>query len=265
MYSRLMKVNFNTKAGTYDRHSFIQKVMAKDMVKILSEGDLKVSRIFETGCGTGSYTELLIQEFPACKIIINDISENMLVKCRGKIKSIKTSDAKYIKGDFEKIDMNGPFDLITGNAVFQWFRNPEKNFSKIRENLGRSGNLGFSIFINGTFKELKEAFKKAYYELGRDYSDSTLKFNSRNKIIKSLESAGFKNIKVLNKKYTMYYKSPVEFLDSLKNIGASHFKTERNVEYKIMKRMLNNYTYVMRKGEKVFPVTYNVLFCVAGV
>lgn len=72
-------------------------------------------RVLDVGCGPGNSTELLAARYPQAEIVGLDSSPEMIAAARKRLPS----------ADFRVADIHGftpalPFDVIFGNAVFQW-------------------------------------------------------------------------------------------------------------------------------------------------
>lgn len=146
---RIIK-SFSKYAKSYDRHAQLQKIMAERLASMLPEHFPKC--ITELGCGTGLFTRHLMAQ-PVEQLILNDISPGMMSQLKENMTLPK--DTKLIIGNAEKVDFL-PTDLITANAVFQWFDEPEISLNHLVKHLNSNGNLIFSTFGPGTLKEFRE-------------------------------------------------------------------------------------------------------------
>ena len=55
--------NFARRAGSYDRHAGVQRLMALGLLARVQEALPQARRVLEIGCGTGYLTSLLRQDF----------------------------------------------------------------------------------------------------------------------------------------------------------------------------------------------------------
>ena len=105
-------------------------------------GESKPKKILEVGCGTGSYTKILVEK--GYKVTAVDVSGDML-----KIASEKC-DCKFIKGDIRDITLNEKFDTcIAMFAVMGYItENAEiiKALNNIRKHLKPNGIFVFDVW-----------------------------------------------------------------------------------------------------------------------
>ncbi|MBM6821644.1 malonyl-[acyl-carrier protein] O-methyltransferase BioC, partial [Fusobacterium mortiferum] len=67
-------MNFDKRFNTYDENAHIQKHVAKNLVKFLSEmGVEKRKKALEIGCGTGIFSKKFIESFLPSQLFLNDI------------------------------------------------------------------------------------------------------------------------------------------------------------------------------------------------
>jgi len=72
-------------------------------------------RVLDVGCGPGNSTELLAARYPQAEIIGIDSSPEMIAAARKRLPS-----AEFRVADIQNYVPAMPFDVIFGNAVFQW-------------------------------------------------------------------------------------------------------------------------------------------------
>ena len=113
-----------------------------DFIEEIFENTHKPKRILEVGCGTGSYTKILLER--GYEVTAVDISEDML-----KIASEKCA-CKFIKGDIMSVSINDKFDAcIAMFAVMGYItRNSEitKTLNNIRRHLKPNGIFVFDVW-----------------------------------------------------------------------------------------------------------------------
>ena len=75
----------------------------------------RVRRVLDVGCGPGNSTELLAGRYPQAEIVGIDSSPEMIAAARKRLPS-----ADFAVADIGDYAPAMPFDVIFGNAVFQW-------------------------------------------------------------------------------------------------------------------------------------------------
>jgi malonyl-CoA O-methyltransferase len=76
---------FSRAAQTYDAHASSQSAVARMLIERMR--DAAATRILDVGCGTGTFTGMLYERFPAAAIHAIDISERMIEKAQKKYKN----------------------------------------------------------------------------------------------------------------------------------------------------------------------------------
>lgn len=72
-------------------------------------------RVLDVGCGPGNSTELLVARYPQAEVVGIDSSPEMIAAARKRLPS-----ADFRVADIHDYAPAVPFDVIFGNAVFQW-------------------------------------------------------------------------------------------------------------------------------------------------
>jgi trans-aconitate 2-methyltransferase len=72
-------------------------------------------RVLDVGCGPGNSTELLAARFPQAEVVGVDSSPEMIAAARKRLPS-----ADFLVADIHDYAPLTPFDVIFGNAIFQW-------------------------------------------------------------------------------------------------------------------------------------------------
>lgn len=142
--------SFSKYAKSYDRHAQLQKSMAERLASMLPEP--LPGCVTELGCGTGVFTRHLLAQ-PVERLVLNDISSPMMDHLKEGM--TLPENTTLIIGNAERAEFH-PTDLIVGNAVFQWFADPQKTLDHLLKFMNPGGSLVFSTFGPGTLKEFRQ-------------------------------------------------------------------------------------------------------------
>ncbi len=153
---------FNKAAKTYDEVAVLQRRVGKSLLERLSGIRCKPQTILDLGCGTGYFTDLLEQLYPAAKIIGLDKSIGMLTEAQVKEKNRLTrlKNAYWIGGCAENLPFSDhSFDLVYSNLMLHWSNDFNKSLNEIRRLLKPGGLLLFSMVGPDTLQELRYCWK----------------------------------------------------------------------------------------------------------
>lgn len=200
--------NFERKSQSYDESAEVQKELASRLIDILKKGNQRYNDILELGSGTGILTKLLLSEFNPKRFTMMDL-----------IQKSPISKGEFIKGDIEieikKLKIQD-YDLIISGSTFQWLHSPTRLLKELKKKLKPGGLLGFSTYLEGTFKELipfteasllyltpkqweliaeRAGFKSVFIEV----KDSTLSFPSVKDMFKHISATGVNSLNIEKK------------------------------------------------------------------
>ncbi len=147
--SRIIE-SFSKYVNSYERNAQLQKSMAERLASLLPEP--LPPKILEVGCGTGIFTRHILAK-GAQEIVLNDIAPAMVEYLKNHLEFF--GKVSFQIGNAEFLNFS-EFDLIGGNAVFQWFQNPKTTLKKLGQGLNKNGTLIFSTFGPRTLKEFRE-------------------------------------------------------------------------------------------------------------
>ena len=177
----------------------------------------RVSKILEPGCGTGLYTRMLLDAFRDASVFGVDVSQAMV---RVAKRGIGDPRARFAVADAEEI-ATGSYDLVTSNAVFQWFLSLPRTLARMASLLPGGGLLTFSFFGPETYAELDAAMRASALRRGtRDGSRvAAASFHSREEISAAL-SAAFPRWDVAERRYLQEFPTLADLLRSIRYTGT---------------------------------------------
>jgi malonyl-CoA O-methyltransferase len=223
---------FSAGAARYEAHAHAQRLSAVDLLAYTEEslgpapnrGRARPMSILEPGCGTGLYTRMLLDAFRGASVFGVDISEAMV---RVAKRGIDDPRARFAVADAEEI-ATGSYDLVTSNAVFQWFLSLPGTLARMASLLPGGGLLTFSFFGPETYAELDDALRTAADGHGRPGAAAgrdapgivaATAFHSREEISDAL-SAAFPRWDVAERRYHQEFPTLADLLRSIRYTGT---------------------------------------------
>ena len=238
-----IRESFSSAVNTYDKYALIQRICAQKLAQYTTEvSKISVPRnVFEIGCGTGNLTDYLTKMYPATPYHATDISENMLNLCQNKFLGYPNISYSVIDGENVKFDY--PQDWIVSNFTFQWFKEQKKCIEHLHSNCNF---LIFTTLVEGTFEEWKILCKNFALQSG------IIPFISQDELLSFCDNIPFFK-RVEFHKHTQHFENPLEFVKSLKKIGASQPKD--GYEKQPLREFFSQYF-------EPLDVSYVVAYCV---
>ena len=174
-------------------------------------------KILEPGCGTGLYTRMLLDAFRDASVFGVDVSQAMV---RVAKRGIGDPRARFAVADAEEI-ATGSYDLVTSNAVFQWFLSLPRTLARMASLLPGGGLLTFSFFGPETYAELDAALRASALRRGAHDGErvAAAAFHSREEISAAL-SAAFPRWDVAERRYHQEFPTLADLLRSIRYTGT---------------------------------------------
>jgi malonyl-CoA O-methyltransferase len=211
-FSRRVAQRFAGAAASYDAHSAAQRHAAQQLARRIFTRQLPPGpRILEIGCGTGHLTEFLARQLPAAEILATDIAPEMVAACRARLAQHAQLSCAVMDG--ARPAVAGPFDLICGNLVAQWFDDLPGACTKLTALLAPGGVLALCLPGGETFREWRAAHTRL------DLIPGTLPLPTPEACRAALPAGGSAHIETelwLDRPH-----SGLDFLRSLRAIGAN--------------------------------------------
>lgn len=251
---KYVEKNFSKGSKNYDECAVVQRYMADKLIEILIKDGKRYKEILEIGCGTGEFSKKAVSIFNSSSFDLIDISEEMVEKAKEKLDNYK--NINYICCDGEKYKSDKKYDLIISNAVFQWFNNIKESIEHYFTILNDGGTVVFSIFGDGTYKELKDSILSAGIKY--QYIQDFITFNELENISISLTG----NFSITEEIYIEKYSNLRDFLRYIKNIGANSANEDKPVlTPKKIQKIEEIYNERFSDKDKI-KVTNVLFFCI---
>lgn len=249
---------FSRSAGHYAQFAGIQELAANQLIKSLNPWIDLVPRgpILEIGCGTGFVTKGLLYLFPHREIIVSDISQTMLDRCRLNLESehLLNDRVTFRLLDGEQLEEVERYALIVSGFTLQWYHDPMFGLYRMIDSLLPEGLLLVSFPGDRSFPE----WKRYCEQLDVPYTGNRLPNKEKLAVQISMKPM---LIDEYEEMYGQSYDSAQDFFRCLKNIGAAtslphgdHTAKMTSVQFRRLIRYWN------QKHPNGITVTYNLVY-----
>jgi malonyl-CoA O-methyltransferase len=204
----LVKLRFENSFPTYDEHAVVQRKMAEKLADyIFASCGENYKKVLEIGCGTGFLTKHIVNDFKIKKLLINDISPEII----GYIEKIAPY-CNFLIGDMENMVFDKKFNIVTSNAAFQWAEDLQAMINRFYHVLESDGVLAFTTFGERNFEQItKISNRKLMYK----------NLNELEPMLRNFE------VRILKEEVVeLEFSSPVDVLRHIKGIGANAMAAE---------------------------------------
>jgi len=236
-------------ATQYDAYAEPQRRAAADLLAFT--GARVAQTILEPGCGTGLYTRLLLAAFPRATLLGIDRSSAMLAVARERLTDARatflTADAEYFA--------TGRYELITSNAVLQWFTDLPGSLARLAGLLAPGGALTFSFFGPETYRELDQALRDIHGDTLRVTSH---RFAAKDTLATILRET-FRQTEIEERTYTQTYPTVRHLLRAIRNTGTRGTSCIPPIPWTPRRLAQIEAAYRARQGE--IHASYQVLLC----
>jgi malonyl-CoA O-methyltransferase len=243
---------FSAAAGSYDRHSELQRRAAERLLDFIPPGK-DYGSVLEIGCGTGIYTKMIAERFSSAEITAVDISPKMVVEARGKFNN---REINWRIGDAAQLKLAENFELITGSAAVHWIQPLEKFLKNMTGQLAAGGEMIINLMLEDTLKELHSARRQV---APRKFSPPNLPAESS--VRSALEANDLKVLESTREQTLQHYESGRQLLRALNRQGVTAGSSASLTPFSPgeLKRLSRLYDKKYKSAQKVYA-TYDILY-----
>ncbi len=257
MDKQLIAERFARARNTYAREARVQQQVAVKMMRMLTDSLLSEScppkefsacfpHIVEFGCGTGSYSRLIIQTLQPETLLLNDLCREM-EECLNEL--CRIPGVSFRPGDAEELDFPAHTNLITSCSTLQWFANPSSFFARCHRSLTENGLLAFSTFGTENMCQIRQL-------TGHGLSYLTIEQ------LQSLLSPEFDILHAEEEVISLSFETPLHVLKHLKETGVTG--TEKKIWTRSrLQHFCNEYTRLFSETEGFVTLTYHPIYIIA--
>ncbi|MGF1700955.1 malonyl-ACP O-methyltransferase BioC [Photobacterium makurazakiensis] len=242
---------FGRAAKHYDKAAAFQREVGHLLLDKLPAVAPVGSQCLDLGCGTGYFSEQLVQR--GLDVVAADLSIAMLQQAENRC----GHDVSYVEADAENLPFDdNTFDFAFSSLALQWCDDLSIPLKELKRVVKPGGNIVFTTLVEDSLFELSNAWRQV------DQYQHVNEFLSQKAIKLALAQAGSHNIDLDFKPITMYYSSAVELMKDLKGIGATHLQQGRKAGLAGRKTIqaLESAYEEYRDENQQLPATYQVCF-----
>ena len=126
----------------------------------------RAASVLDIGCGAGNYTLKLLQRLPNLNVTLLDLSQPMLDRAAGRVRSVTTGTVITRQQDIRQADLkDGQFDIILAAAVLHHLRTDDEwqaVFTKLYRALAPGGSIWISDLIEHTTAPIQSMMYQRY-------------------------------------------------------------------------------------------------------
>lgn len=246
---------FDRAAAGYEQQAVLQRTVAERMVERLEVVRIKPNWVLDVGGGTGYAARLLSKRYPHARILLLDLSHEMLLEARRRAPRF-FSHERYVQGDAEALPLSAASaDMIFSSLTLQWCNKLDQVFREFRRILKVDGLVMLSTLGPDTLKELRRSWAEV------DDDPHVHAFVDMHDLGDALIRAGFSSPVLDVERFTLTYKDLYALMRDLKALGASNrsMARRRGLTGKTsLAKLQQGYEHHRREG--LLPATYEVVY-----
>lgn len=243
--------DFGAATCSYDRAARLQRQVGEHLLSLAPEG--RFDRVADLGSGTGLFLEALSARLAPTMLSAIDLSPAMLAHARQN----RAVEANWICADAERLPVpSHSQDVVFSSLMIQWCDDPQVVLRECRRVLRPGGWLLCSTLLDGTLRELEQAWALADPGVAHVNRFETLER------LRQATDAVFPGARVESRGYRLAYDHPSALLRELKALGAHHKSSERRTSITGARRLKQLYRSYP-KSEDGVSASYEAGFIVA--
>ena len=254
MDKQLIASRFAKARNTYSQAAKAQRQVAEKMLHLVSQAHpLPPQRVVEVGCGTGLYSQLLLQAFHPQALTLIDLCPEMEPLIHELLShptggTAPLTHLHFIAGDAEELPLPAGADLITSCSTIQWFEQPARFLQRCADALRPGGLLALSTFGAANLREIRTLTGHGlHYPSLAEWqvmAPPTLEWQHLDE-----------------EEVTLWFPSPVEVLRHLKETGVTG--TEKQMwSRQRLARFTCSYQQQFSAASGQVPLTYHRLYLI---
>ena len=243
---------FTRAATSYDSLAIVQKVIADDLLEVLTKR--RFERLLDVGCGTGRVTQQLSER--AEQVIGLDLSMGMLRFAQTQPPMSPLSNITWLNADADQLPLaSDSIDGVFSSMALQWSQNLSACYQELFRVCRPNARVVLAIMSHGSLFELADAWQIL------DQQQHINAFHDQQTLLSKALNAGFSGHATV-KTYTTWHPNVTGAMHSIKDIGAKKAVATDNVVSLTKGRLIRlqqRYAELYEQAGQI-PLTYKVTF-----
>ena len=249
---RQVAASFSRAAASYDSVAELQRAVGGELLTRLPAA-ISPQRWLDMGCGTGYFSRVLGEQFPAGQGVALDIAEGMLNHARPL-----GGAQHFIEGDAERLPLKADsLGLIFSSLAVQWCANFDAVLTEAYRVLQPGGVLAFASLCVGTLDELRQSWRAA------DGLVHVNRFRTFQAYQQLCAASGMRVVSLERRPHVLHYPDVRSLTHELKALGAHNLNPGRpgGLTGRARIAALVN-AYEQFRQAQGLPATYQVVYAV---
>jgi malonyl-CoA O-methyltransferase len=245
---------FDRAAAGYDEAAVLQQEVCSRLLQRLDYIRLSPEWILDAGAGTGEAVKALMDKYRKARLLVLDISEQMLAKSAAQGGLLRKPYP--VCADIEQLPLaDASIDLVFSSLTLQWCNDLEATFKGIRRIMKPGGLFMFASFGPDTLKELRACWSRV------DNAVHVNTFEDMHDVGDALLRTGFADPVMESEIITVNYATVDRLMADLRGIGANVTADggRRGLTTKTMLAQLRE-AYEAYRRDDVLPASYEIIY-----
>jgi len=249
-----IRKHFDRLAKQYDSHAALEQEVATRLLERTVFNRLAPARILDLGCGTGTASAALKNQFRQAQVIGMDTSPLMLEQMKRKSRLLKP--LKAVCGDATALPLaDQSVDMVFSSLVSHWLDDPAALFTEIRRVLRPEGMLMFATLGPQSLAELGAAWSSL------DEAVQLAVFPDLMEVGDALFAAGFREPVMDTERITLQYPDLKSMMLEMEATGASLLVSGWEKWGPVHEQLGDGFDALLVDGK--YPITFEIVYGMA--